>query len=255
MTAAPVAGTWVRRFHPARPGAPRLVCLPHAGGSASFFHPLSSALAPDVEVLAVQYPGRQDRRREAPLADLAALADAIAESLPPFDVPTALFGHSMGAILGYELALRREAIGAGPLLLVASGRRAPSSYRDEAVHLLDDHGLIEEIRQLEGTGARVLGDPEILESVMEALRGDLRAIETYRHEPGRTLRCPITVLVGDDDPKTTLAEARAWAAHTTSRMDLRQFSGGHFYLVAHADPITRLLREQLAPQRTTGGPQ
>src|SRR5262249_29653456 len=98
---------WVRRFHPAPSAGSRLVCLPHAGGSASYFLPISRGLSPQVEVLAVQYPGRQDRRAEPCIEDVGGLADQITASLQPWiDRPVALFGHSMGAILGFEVALR-----------------------------------------------------------------------------------------------------------------------------------------------------
>jgi pyochelin biosynthesis protein PchC len=100
-----MSGSWLRGFHPAPPGAPRLVCLPFAGGSASFFHPLSAAL-PDVEVLAAQYPGRQDRLSEPPVADLGAMADAVAAEQPADSARTVLFGHSVGALVAYEVARR-----------------------------------------------------------------------------------------------------------------------------------------------------
>src|SRR5947207_7750544 len=98
-------GLWIRRFHPAPPGTPRLVCLPHAGGSASFYFPVSRALSPAVDVLAVQYPGRQDRRHERCVDNIPELAAQVLAVLRPWLTgPTALFGHSMGASLAFELA-------------------------------------------------------------------------------------------------------------------------------------------------------
>src|SRR6059058_3650797 len=102
-----VNGTWLRRFGPVLDSGVRLICFPHAGGSASAYVPLARALAPEVEVLAVQYPGRQDRRHEPPIEDVNRLADLAADVLPTDSArPYALFGHSMGALVAYETALR-----------------------------------------------------------------------------------------------------------------------------------------------------
>lgn len=106
---------WFRLFSSAPDAAVRLLCLPHAGGSASFYFPVAQALSPSVEVLAVQYPGRQDRRMEPLIDDIHTLADRITEELSAYrDKPLALFGHSMGAVLGFEVAQRLEERGTGP---------------------------------------------------------------------------------------------------------------------------------------------
>jgi surfactin synthase thioesterase subunit len=241
-------GSWIRRFHHAVDGAVRLVCFPHAGGAATFFFPLSRSLAPAVDVVAVQYPGRQDRREEACIEDLRVLADRVADELRPWcDRPIALFGHSMGATVAYEVARRLERDGVVPLGLFASGRRAPSNTRHESVHLRDDRGLVTALQELSGTEAAVLGDEEFLRMVLPAVRGDYKAVETYRHTGGAELTCPVHVLVGESDPMTTLAEAEAWRLHTTGRCRVEVFPGGHFYLKPRAErvieTITRQLRE------------
>nr|AXL06119.1 thioesterase [uncultured bacterium] len=239
---------WVRRFAPAADGEVRLVCLPHAGGSASFFFPVARALAPAVEVLAVQYPGRQDRRHETAVDNIPDLADRVLDSLRHLDDrPLALFGHSMGAVLGYEVALRmRDAGLPAPAHLFASGRRAPSRYRDEQVHEMSDDRIVSELKNLSGTDAAMLADPELLEMILPAIRSDYRAVETYRHDPGRTLDCPVTVLTGDSDPKVSVEEARAWAEHTTGPSDLRVLPGGHFFLVDQAGQVLDIVRRKLA---------
>lgn len=237
-------GLWCRRFHPAPDADRRLVCFPHAGGSASFYHPVSAALSPGVDVIAVQYPGRQDRRREPAIDDICLLADQIADALGTWsDRPLTFFGHSMGALVAFEVARRLERNGDGPLRLFASGRRAPSMYRDEQVHRRDDDGLIAELRALSGTDSRVLDDDEMLRMVLPALRSDYKAVETYRSEPASAVRCPVTVLVGDDDPKTSLDEARSWDAHTTGDFDLRVFPGGHFYLADRPEEVMTVLSD------------
>lgn len=244
---------WIRRYHRAPDSPVQLVCFAHAGGSASFFFPVSRAMSPAVEVSAVQYPGRQDRRAEPNIDDIATLADAIFPVVRPLtDRPLAFFGHSMGAIIAYEVALRLEADGAPPLTrLYASGRRAPSRYRQEAVHRLGDAGLIADMRKLSGTNAGLLGDPETLAMILPSVRSDYKAIETYTHTPGRTVSCPIRALIGDSDPKVTVEEAKAWSEHTTGSFDMRVFPGGHFYHVDQSRELIQFLSDDLTgPART-----
>ncbi|WP_020499042.1 thioesterase II family protein [Sciscionella marina] len=229
---------WFRRYRPHQDPAARLVCFPHAGGAASFFRPVSFALRSRVDVIAVQYPARQDRRAEAPIDDLLTLADRIHGLLREQpELPLTLFGHSMGAIVAFEVARRCTAKGPSPVGLFVSGRRGPAIHREEGVHQRDDEGLLAEIRGLGGSAAEILDDEEIMRAALPALRGDYRAVETYRCPPEATVHCPISVLTGEDDPKTTLDEAKEWAQHTSGRFDLRVFEGGHFFLTSNMDAI------------------
>ncbi|MFJ7241734.1 thioesterase II family protein [Streptomyces olivaceus] len=241
---------WVSTFRRAPSAAVRLVCLPHAGGSASFFFPLAKAFSPDVEVMAVQYPGRQARRNEPGIDNVPEYADRIFAALRRLtDRPLALFGHSMGAVLAYEVALRMRKAGLpAPVRLFASGRRAPSRYRDEQVHKGTDGQLVAELRGLGGPHQSVLTDPEVLALILPAVRGDYRAVERYRHDPQARLECPVTVLVGDEDPRVTLDEARAWEEHTTGPTELEVFRGGHFYLVDRAGEVIDVLTRRLSAQ-------
>ncbi|WP_141576730.1 thioesterase II family protein [Actinomadura sp. WMMA1423] len=243
--------TWIRRFHPADGAPTRLVCLPHAGGAASYFFPVSRRLSPGVDVLAVQYPGRQDRRAEPPVDDLHGLADLVAAELLPWSRrPLALFGHSMGATLAFEVAARLEGEGAVPAAVLASGRRSPTRHRDERVHLADDARLIADLRRLSGTSAEMLDDDEVLRMILPAVRADYRAAETYRRRPGTVLSCPVVALTGDDDPQVTREEAAAWRECTTGGFRLEIFPGGHFYLNDHAEALIGLISELLAaPER------
>jgi surfactin synthase thioesterase subunit len=255
MTAPAVHdGLWIRRYHPRPDAGVRLVCLPHAGGSASFYHPVSAKLPASVDVLAVQYPGRQDRRGEPCVPTVQELADHVTAALLPWtDRPLALFGHSMGATLAFEVALRLERDhGISPAAVFASARRAPSCHRDEKVHLRDDDGLVAEMRLLSGTDSAILDDEELIRMALPAIRADYRAAETYTYTPGPKLHCPLWSLTGDADPKVDLDEARAWSRHTEGEFTFRSFPGGHFYLTAHAADVLALLADQLtgtAPQR------
>ncbi|MFE1252082.1 thioesterase II family protein [Streptomyces sp. NPDC058735] len=244
---------WIRRFRPSPEAPERLVCFPHAGGSASFYVPVADALSPGVDVAAIQYPGRQDRRHEPGPASVAELADRVAEALTGWDDrPLTFFGHSMGSLVAFEVARRMERAGSGPVRLFASGRRAPSRTRDERVHTLDDDGVIAELRALAGTDAQVLQDEELLRMVLPAIRSDYRAVETYRCEPGAVVRCPVTVLTGDADPRTSLDEARAWSEHTLSGSEVRVFSGGHFFLSERPAEVVAVLHEHFAAPARRG---
>lgn len=217
------------------------------GGAASFYFPVSRALTPDVEVLALQYPGRQDRRTEPCVEDLGTLADLVTRELDTLhDKPLAFFGHSMGATLAFEVARRLRRDGVRLRALFASGRRAPSVHRDDRVHLSTDAELIADMVRLGGTDSRLLQDPELVRATLPATRGDYKAVETYRHVPGPPLDCPLTVLTGDSDPHVSLADAEAWAAHTEGEFDLKVFPGGHFFLAAQAAPVIAAVRGRLA---------
>lgn len=248
-------GLWIRRFHNANDGGNRLVCFPHAGGSASFFFPLSAALSPEVDVLAVQYPGRQDRRHEEPIEDVHVLADRIADALRPrLAGPVVFFGHSMGAVAAYEVARRLSRDRPGvPARLVVSGRRAPSRRRDDRVPALNDLGVIEGLEHLGGTSRELFADEDMRRIVLRAVRGDYRAIEGYGHEPGQALRCPVTVFTGDRDPQVTYEEARAWRDHTSGPFDLHVFEGGHFYLSDRLSEVAGRLTAVLDAGRAGNG--
>jgi surfactin synthase thioesterase subunit len=240
-------GLWIRRFASAPDAPARLVCFPHAGGAASFFQPVARALTPVADVISLQYPGRQDRRREPVIRSVDEYTErltAVLGGLPP--KPTVYFGHSMGAILAFEAAHRLAATGGqAPASLVASGRRGPATFRDESVHLLDDDGIIAEVRDLGGTDTALLDDEEIRRMALPAIRGDFTAIETYRCPADRLVHCPVTVFVGDADPKVTTEEAKTWRQHTTGEFALQVYRGGHFYLVEHSADVLARLRADL----------
>jgi surfactin synthase thioesterase subunit len=248
-TRTPATSDWLRQSFPADAGAPCLVVFPHAGGSASFFTPLAQALAPAVRVLAVQYPGRLDRRSEPAVEDVRALARAAAEVIAEASaqVPLAFFGHSMGALVAFEAALLGErGDGAVPGLLLASGARAPALTRVNPVILRDDRALIEEVLFLGGTSRQALENEDLLELVLPPLRGDYRALRAYLPDPGARVRCPITTLIGDRDPRVSVTEAERWRDHTLGRFRLQIFPGDHFYLTPRLRDVADAVRLALA---------
>ena len=225
---------WIRTFHPAPSASLRLVCFPHIGGSASFYFPISAALHPKVEVLAVQYPGRQDRRAEELLADVRALADGVLGALGPWlSEPLAFFGHSMGALVAFEVCRRLEGeTGVEPVVLVASGMRAPSRRHAGEVGVGEDiAGVLASLKRLGGTDQEILdGNEDFIRLVLPVLEADHTAMVSYHSPPELALSCPITVFVGDRDPIIPLDVAQAWSEHTTGGFDLHVFGGDHFYL-------------------------
>ncbi|HEU5470753.1 MAG TPA: alpha/beta fold hydrolase [Actinophytocola sp.] len=239
LSTADQTDLWVRRYHPAPHARSRLLCLPHAGGSATYFFGVSRALSPRVEVLAVQYPGRQDRRSEPFVETIGELADRVVGAIGSQldDRPLALFGHSMGAVLAFEVATRLERTGTVAAALFVSGRRAPCTHRAETVHLKDDNGILDEVRSLNGTDSRIMADDELIRMALPSIRADYKAIETYRYEPAPPLRSPIQAMVGDEDPKASIPEVRRWAEHTSAGFTLHVFPGGHFFLDQHVTAV------------------
>ncbi|MFG2533181.1 thioesterase II family protein [Streptomyces sp. NPDC048516] len=250
-TLTPSVERWVRRFHPSSERAVQLACFPYAGGSASYYFPLSDSLKTEVESLSLQYPGRQDRIAEACIEKVPELADRAYEALRESvdGRPLVFFGHSMGSILAFEVARRFQDSGRTPSWLFASGYPAPSRLRGGSVHLRDDAGIVEELRTVGGTDPAWLEDQSLLSSILPPVRSDYKAIETHIRTLDAKLNCPITMLVGDSDPHTTAAESEAWQDHTSGDFELRVFSGGHFFLDQYgaeiADAISATVKKIL----------
>jgi pyochelin biosynthetic protein PchC len=225
-----ISNLWLRRFHPAPDAPVRLICLPHAGGSASSFFALSRLLSPAIEVLAVQYPGRQDRIRERLIGSVAELASGLLDVIIERDPrPIALLGHSMGASVAFELGLRMQDHDVQPVALFPSGRRAPSLRRDDQNHLLSDAELLAKVARLGGTAAQLLDDEYIRRAVLPVIRNDFRAAATYRGGDA-VLDGPIFAMAGRTDPEVALEEVRCWARHSRRAFSLREFDGAHFFL-------------------------
>ncbi|WP_410877185.1 thioesterase II family protein [Nocardia sp. A7] len=241
------ATEWVRLLRPGTSACGRLTCFPPGGGSATFYRALARHIGAGVEVTAVQYPGRQDRLDDPAITDLHVLADRIAADIARQPGPArTLFGHSMGATVAYETALRLAVAGQPIAALIVSGRPAPEFVETARLHQATDGALIDDLERLANDPAPVRllrTEPGLADLVLPAVRADYEAVETYRHRPGPLLSCPVVALVSTEDPTTTVAQAEQWRSVTDGPFSLRTFGGGHFYLdeqhAAVAQEITR----------------
>lgn len=229
----------------------RLFCFPHAGGAASLFRLWHAGLPACVEVCGVQLPGREARWREEVFTNVDALLGLLVPALAPLlDVPFALFGHSMGALLAFELTreLRRRGLPA-PAHLFASGRRAPQTPdRGYDIHQLSDAEFLDEIiTRYDGIPQIILDEPELLRVYLRALRADFALIETHRYRAEPPLACPVSVVNSLDDPSVTLDELLAWRVQTDNFFRLELLPGDHFYFHKNPAQLLRSLSRDLAP--------
>jgi surfactin synthase thioesterase subunit len=210
----------------------RLFCLPHVGGSASTFRTWPGIFPTNIAVYPIELPGRGTRFREKAIDRLPLLTERLAEALHPYlDRPFALFGHSMGALIGFELARRlRRDHGICPETLVVSAYRAPHlSAPGIEPHILSDQDLFQRVRALGGTPEEILGRGKLMHLLLATIRADLELCETYRYIQEPPLPCAIAACGGNHDSSVSYSDLAAWQVHTSSPFSLRMFPGKHFY--------------------------
>jgi surfactin synthase thioesterase subunit len=238
VAASPVADATVQatlvRFAAPAGARRRLVCLPFAGGGVATYRTWVTSLPGDVEVVAVQLPGRSPSRREPAPDSIDALVMSVLPALAGLDeLPFAIFGHSMGALLAFELTVALEGAGAAtPEHLFVSGRRSPDApLPSRPIHGLADDDFLDAIDgRYGGVPAAVRQEPDLLTLLLPALRADIRALETYVPSPGRQVRCPVHVFGGAADTNPRPDELQAWQGVAASPVSVRVFDGDHFYL-------------------------
>jgi len=225
---------WVRYPKPNPQAKFRLFCLPYAGSGAAIFRTWPTMLPPEIELGFILLPGREGRFQEAPIRECNALVQPLAEALlPELNKPFVIFGHSMGAVVGFELArLLRQRYGLTPRHLFMSARNAPQ-LRDLRPHL---HGLpvsefLMQMRQrYDGIPEAIWENKELLDLFLPTLRADLTLIEQYCYTPAPPLACPVTVFGSPHDPNTTPEALAAWREQTQGEFQLHLIEGSHFFL-------------------------
>ncbi len=233
MSDAPDSARW---FHePENPGARlRLFCFPHAGGGAAKFYAWSGELPREFEALPAMLPGREERFREPAVASLPLLVESLGRAIDDYTgIPFAFLGHSMGALVAFELTrrLRRERKRL-PVCLFVAACPAPQSLRiSEPVHKLPDDEFFRQVRErYGGVPDAVAANPELMALMLPSIRADFTAVETYRYDEEPPLDCPIVAMAGDSDREVSIADVSAWRRQTTAAFSLHIFPGGHFFL-------------------------
>jgi medium-chain acyl-[acyl-carrier-protein] hydrolase len=219
----------------------RVFCFPHAGGGASAFRDWTRDQPPGAEVCAVQPPGREDRISEPFPDDLVTLAQTLATVLlPHLDLPYALVGNSVGAVVAFEVARHlQEWYGLAPIRLVVAAARPPGTRQTaSAVSDLGDGELAAAVQdRYGGIPEEILRDPQHLAAFLPALRADLAMLEAYLTPPGPRLPCPVTALVGAGDQSMSLADLPGWNTVTDGDFDCVELPGDHFALLRHRDAV------------------
>jgi medium-chain acyl-[acyl-carrier-protein] hydrolase len=226
----------------------RLFCFPYAGRGASIFRTWHNRLQSGVEVFPVQIPGRESRLSEPPFTRLAPLVEHLATALSPhFDVPFAFFGHSMGALISFELArFLRSQRRSCPMQLFVSGHRAPQLPPGRLrLHDLPEPALLQELRQLNSTSGEILDNGELMQIVLPTLRADLALCESYDYRPEEPFDFPIAAFGGLQDSTVSLKDVAQWRLQTRGPFALHMFPGDHFFLHSAKGPYLSTLFDML----------
>ena len=227
----------------------RLFCLPYAGGGASIFRLWANKLPQEIEVCPIFLPGRERRMSEAPFSRLGPMIEMLGRELSPLlDVPFAFFGHSMGALISFELIryLRKNQQPA-PVHLFASSFRGPQlPDRNSTLHTLADNEVIDMLRDIGGTSQSILQHSELMDMLLPLLRADFELCETYEYIPEPPLDCPITAFGGTQDQMVSVQELEAWRIQTRGEFTIKLFAGDHFFLNSQQDALLRAVGRGLA---------
>ncbi|MDJ0287732.1 MULTISPECIES: thioesterase II family protein [Bacillus] len=222
----------------------RLFCFPYAGGGSSLYKKWESS---EVEIVSVQLPGRENRFKECAFSDLETLLECLIEEISPFlDKSFAFFGHSMGALVSFELArkLRKNKMML-PSYLFLSAFSAPSIYKGKGIHNLDDEALINEIINLNGTPKEIAANTDLMRLFLPLLRSDFSIIDNYKYVSEPKLSVPMMIFGGLEDsiPRSDLIQ---WQVETNESFNLTFLPGDHFYIHDEKDNIIDIIDKELS---------
>jgi medium-chain acyl-[acyl-carrier-protein] hydrolase len=248
MSTATEFESWIAFRKPNPEARLRLFCFPYAGAGAAIFRTWSDGLPTYVEVCPIQFPGRGTRLMEAPFTQLSPLVQALAKALGPLlNKPFAFFGHSLGALVGFELAreLRRR-FGVQPVRLLVSAAHAPQlPRRHQPIHALPEREFLEELRRLKGTREELLEHEELMQIMIPILRTDFAVYESYTYSPEPPLTCCISGIGGLQDLRVNRDDLHAWREQSYAPFSLRMFPGGHFFLNTAQPLLLQVLSQEL----------
>ena len=246
---ATVTTSWIIHPKPNPKKYLRLFCFPYAGAGSSIFRTWSAQLPADIEVCSVQLPGRESRLKEPLFTDLVPLIHALTPALlPHLDLPFVFFGHSLGALISFEVARQlRRLKHSVPLHLFISGRKAPQlPALERPIHQLPDAEFVEELHRYNGTPSDVLQNVELMNLFLPILRADIAINEMYVYHPETPLDCSISVYGGLQDGKVNRDSLAAWRDHTSGSFTLRMFPGDHFFLRSQQEALLQAISKDLS---------
>ena len=227
----------------------RLICFPYAGGGASAFNDWADLVPDNIELCTVQLPGREERLREPLLNDMSELAEALTQQILAYtDRPFAFLGHSMGAIIAYEVVCRLRAMNAAiPKHLFLSARAAPQlENNSEPMRFLENDQFIDRLHSLYGAVPTAIRQSSELQAIfLPILRADVTLLETHIDVSPPPLDCSITVFGGAGDPAITAAMLAGWQERTSAKFDQHELPGDHFFIHAQKDAVLSVIIEQL----------
>jgi surfactin synthase thioesterase subunit len=229
-----------------------LYCLPFAGGHAHSYRDFQAHMADFIFVKALDLPGRGRRLREPLLIDIEAMADDVFHRIQA-DIdgkPYAIYGHSMGALLGNILTKRILSTNlSAPLHLFFSGREASSICEDSPKHNLSEKAFIAHLHEMGGFPSEILTNTALMEFFEPILRADFKASETYIYKAVPPFDIPITLLHGMNDKEYPYADLFPWQQETRQPISIKQFPGDHFFIFEHLFQIGQLISKTLAKVR------
>lgn len=242
---------WYRILAPRQNASRRLIIFPHAGGGPAYYRDWSNQLPDSIEVAVVQLPGRASRCKEAPFRRMESLLESIAPNLTElFDRPAILFGHSVGALVAFEIARLWKSEGRQVVGLIVAGAAGPQHPRTQSsLSSLSDLALRLELARLGGTPAELNGNDELFELFLPTLRADLEILETYTYRVGSRLSIPVMVCGGSTDGWTTIDQLLDWSEVTISECDVRLYVGGHFFVNSQRDRFMGDVRQFMSQFR------
>jgi surfactin synthase thioesterase subunit/NAD(P)-dependent dehydrogenase (short-subunit alcohol dehydrogenase family)/aryl carrier-like protein len=241
--------SWIA-YHEPRPQARlRLLCFHYLGGGASAFRQWADGLPPEIDVLPVQLPGREGRIHEPPCEDLLALAEKLVDELSPhLDRPLAIYGHSMGSLIGFELARQlRRRLGVEPVHLFVGGYFAP--HTPNPFHTRKDWHeaeVMQTVQRLLDVPEAVLANPEFMQALLPTMQADSRLVGSYTWREETPLACPITAFGGLEDREVGRPDLEQWRRHTTGAFRLEMLPGGHLFLLSERARLLKIIAEELA---------